>query len=92
MARTNTRTQMILGMLLNCARVDIENIDSMHPYMVQDQDYEQLQKDADYQKAQDLFQSIILREIAKNQGRIFGSDVFTIADIDQETGHEGEEE
>ena len=92
MARTNTRTQMILGMLLNCARVDIENLDQMHPYMVEDQDHEQLQKDADYQKAQDLFQNIILREIAKNEGRCFGSEAYTIADINQETGHEGEQE
>ena len=84
MARTNQRTQKILGMLLNVARLDIGNLDSMHPYMVKDLDYHDLLLDDDYQKAQDLFSNLMDRLICKNQARIDGANARTLSTIDGE--------
>lgn len=83
MARTNARTQQILGMILECARVDMENLDQMHPYMVDDQDHHDLILDADYQKAQDLFFKMMNREIRKNQDRINGANAGTLSEINE---------
>ena len=90
MARTNTRTQMILGMLLNCARADMENLPDIHSYMVNDQSYEALNQDQDYMKAQELLWNMIEREISKNDGRIDGSGAYDMAEIDAKIN--GEEE
>jgi hypothetical protein len=81
MARTTPRTQQILGMLLQCARVDIENLPDMHPYMVNHEDHHDLLTDADYQKAQDLFFNMINREICKNQDRINGANAHDLTEI-----------
>tara|TARA_X000001316_G_scaffold9851_1_gene2874 strand:- start:604 stop:864 length:261 start_codon:yes stop_codon:yes gene_type:complete len=81
MARTTPRTQQILGMLLECARIDIENLPDMHPYMVGDQDFHDLLTDSDYQKAQDLFFNMMNREIRKNQDRINGANAHSLTEI-----------
>ena len=84
MARTNQRTQQILGMLLECARIDMENLDSMHPYMVKDLDFDALLLDDDYQQAQQLFFNLMSRLICKNQARIDGANARTLSVIDGE--------
>lgn len=83
MARTTPRTQQILGMLLECARVDMENLDEGHAYMVNNRSFDDLLSDEDYQHAQQLFFNMMQREIRKNQDRIKGANAFDLNEIDE---------
>jgi len=82
MARTNQRTQKILGLMLTVAYTNAENMAQHHPYAVNDRSYDDLQEDADYQKAQEIILNLLIREMRKNDLRIIGSDCISLDDLE----------
>lgn len=82
MARTTTRTQMIIGLMLESATSAIANIEEMDPSRVSFKDYYYSHNDPEFVKAQEIAIAEIERMIAKNQNRIIGSQSESIEEID----------
>ena len=85
MARTTTRAQMIIGMMLTDLDCLIGNYDELSPVSVGDRNYEQLNNDADYMHALNIVSCLLKREIKKNEARLQGSYAGTLDDINEIT-------
>lgn len=84
MARTNNRTQMIVGLILDRLSYYAENLDEIEPSVVDNRGWTDLQRHADYTKAVELVGKLLARETEKNHYRDAGSYCVSIDDIDDE--------
>ena len=82
MARTNTRTQMIAGLLLNDLSCLLGNIEDICPGTVSDREWDVLRNDEDYMKAISIVQNMLQREMTKNHARLEGAKSEDLAEID----------
>ena len=85
MARTNTRTQMIAGLLLNEVKSLLLNIEDVCPAAHDDRSWDVLRNDVDYQNAKDLVIDALIREMRKTRGRAEGSNCYSLNEIDEIT-------
>ena len=83
MARTTTRAQMLIGMMLEELDCIIGNFEEWTPATVNDRDYSALKNDGEYMRAIDVVSCLLKREIKKNEARQYGAFAGTIDDIDQ---------
>jgi hypothetical protein len=69
--------------MLRVAHTNAENMESHHPYTVDDRSWEEMEHDADYQKAKEIILNLLQRELEKNDLRILGSDALSLDELER---------
>lgn len=73
MAKTNKRTQRIIGMVLGCLEATVANFEEIYRANVNDREWSgDLENDRDYTAAMAIVMNLLGREIEKNNERIIG--------------------
>jgi len=84
MARTTTRAQMLIGMMLEELKCILGNFEEWTPCTVNDRSYGKLMEYADYMLAKSVVESLLKREITKNMARQNGAWAGSMDVIDQD--------